>query len=208
MKPVSDFFPRLIPYLPGCPEPSAARALVDSAIAFCDESLAVRQLVDSLSCTPGVAAYEVDTPTGQQVSRVLKVWVDSRLIAPVAVGYAIPRAQTQGLPSAYYTTRADSELMLNLHVVPDKDYLLEVEVALRPVTEATSLETDLFNLWSEPVIMGAMARLMAVPNQPFSDPARSGALAMEALMLARKARIEGEIGRVKATFRVAPRLFT
>jgi len=207
MKAVSDFFPRVIPYLPGCPEPLAARALVDSAIQFCDESLVLRQKLDAFSTVDGVGSYELDTPTNQQVSRVMKVWLDGVLIGPVPVDDAVPMSTPKQKPYAFYTTRVDSEFLLNLYPTPDKLYSIVVEAAMRPARDATSLEDDLFHLWVNPVVMGAMGILQSIPGQAFSEPTEGQRNSLMALALARKARIEGGFGRVRSTVRISPRAF-
>jgi len=206
MKAVTDFLPRVYPYLPGCSEPLAVRSLVDSAIAFCEESLVLRQKLDDFSTVAETGAYALDAPVGQQVARVMKVWIDGRQITPVPTEDAIPDVPSQR-PYAFYTTRADSEMLLNLFPTPNEVFMVTVEVALRPTRSATTFEDDLWNLWLEPVVTGAIGRVMLVPGNAFSDPATGSSNLGNALMLARKARIEGGFGRVKATVRIAPRVF-
>jgi len=207
MKAVSDFFTRVIPYLPGCPEPLAARALVDSAIQFCDESLVLRQKLDAFSTVAGDGSYELDAPPSQQISRVMKVWLDGVLIGPVPVDDAVPLSTPNQKPYAFYTTRIDSEFLLNLYPTPDKVYSIVVEAAMRPIRDVDSLEDDLFHLWINPVVTGAMGILQSIPGQAFSEPTEGQRNSLMALALARKARIEGGFGRVRSTVRISPRAF-
>jgi len=207
MKAVSDFFTRVISYLPGCPEPLAARALVDSAIQFCDESLVLRQKLDAFSTVAGDGSYELDAPPSQQISRVMKVWLDGVLIGPVPVDDAVPLSTPNQKPYAFYTTRIDSEFLLNLYPTPDKVYSIVVEAAMRPIRDVDSLEDDLFHLWINPVVTGAMGILQSIPGQAFSEPTEGQRNSLMALALARKARIEGGFGRVRSTVRISPRAF-
>lgn len=206
MKPISDFLPRLAPYVTGCPTPMMVQALLDSAVAFCENSMALRHRLDAVTQQPGWGELEMDLPAQQSVTRVLSVWADSVKLQPVATENA-PALPATGTPTTYYTRRNDSQLQLLLYPAPDKACTLTVEVALRPLYSATSVEDDLFDLWLPAVIAGAKSLLMAIPDQPFSNPMLAPILADEAARRAAKARIEGSYGRSRGQFRVQMRPF-
>jgi hypothetical protein len=69
------------------------------------------------------------------------------------------------------------------------------------------LENDLFDLWSDAVVYGAISRICSIPGQPFSDLVVSAAAASQAARLGGKARVEGSFNRVRGQMRVAPRKF-
>lgn len=73
MKPVSDLFSRVMPYLPGGTEPLVAQALVDAAIMFCEDAQVVRTTLDTITCKPGQAAYDLLAPNQQIVGRIQRV---------------------------------------------------------------------------------------------------------------------------------------
>lgn len=207
MKPVSDFFSRVLPYVPGCPEPTAAQALVDAAIVFCEDTMVVRNQLDTFSTVVGQDAYELDVPLQQQVSRVLTVFVDDTPLPSWTAQGTPPSDDARNRPMAFYTTRSNSEFLLRLYPTPDKVYAVKVVAALRPTRTATQLEDDLSSLWSDAVISGALARLMAVPSQPFTNPGEAMRMQMNAIQLARRARTEGNVGHVRGSMRVTPRPF-
>lgn len=201
---VSTFFPRIAQHVSGCSDPSMAIAVVDACIDFCETSMALRQFLPDTTCSVGVFAYTLATSDDEAVSRILSVKIDGGAILPIPLetgAYAAPVENST--PTGYYTTRADSLLLLNLYPPPDDDYTLSVEVALKPKRTATQVQDDLFNLWGEAVCQGALSRLLAVPNTPYSDPAGAGAYKILALSAARHARIEGVVGRVQASRSVA-----
>ena len=202
---VSEFFPRLIPYVIGCSEPMAAQALVDSAIAFCNDSLAARTLLDAQQTSKNNPEFDISVPTGMAVSRVLRVWIGGREIQGVAVDWVNDASSTTGQPNNFYTRQIESELVALLSPTPDAIYDVRAEVATRPTRAAKSFENELFDLWMEPIIEGAKARLMAIPDQPFTNPGMAGIAAATAMYLSRKARIEASYGRVRATNRVQMR---
>lgn len=205
MKPVSDIFPWVLPHVIGCPEPLAAQAVTDYAIAFCEDSLAIRQRLDGFSTVSGTAQYTLTQPTDQLIARVLDVWVDNAKLSPVASNVPAPPVPELRRPEFYYTTRSGSVTVLNLYPTPDSAYTVVVDVALRPVRGAATLQDDLFDVWLDVLVSGALGRLMSTPNQPFSDPAYGAVLAQRALSLSRKARIDSGIGRVITSQSVKPR---
>lgn len=208
MKPVKDFLPRLAVHLPACPAPTMAQALVDSAIAFCDESMVLRAHLDAFWTVAGTALYELDAPPQQQVSRVLRVSLDGAFLSPTLPNTSHAMSLS-GRPTRYETSRADSVFELALYSVPDGAYSVTVEAALRPLRDATQLEDDLMNLWVEPIVAGAIARAAAIPNQPFTDPGKAQNAALAATVGTRKARLEGSFGHVRGSVsaRVKHRLF-
>jgi len=207
MTPLSSFYSRLIPRVPGCPEPTANQALVDAAIAFADDTLVLREQLDTFSTVAGVQKYELDPPSQQFVSRVLSVVADGRVLTVASIHDVAPLDSPSGAPMTAFMTRNGSVYELNLHPTPDKVYPVNVVVATRPARGATSLEDDLYDRWCETVISGALARIHAIPNQPFSDPAI--AQQQQALFMfgANKARMEGSFNRVVSTQRVRSRPF-
>jgi hypothetical protein len=207
MKPVSVFSPRVAPYVIGCPEPLIQQAVVDSAIQFCEDSMAIRQKLDVFLTTVGSAAYELDTPTDQRVTRIFRVWVGDQLAHPMTAATAVPIGATPAPPILYSTTRTDSTLELQLFPPPDRAYAITVEVALCPVRGAKSLQDDLFNLWVDPVCYGAIGQLMQVPGQAFSDPTQGAGMVARAIQLSRKAKSEATIGRVQTSTSITSRAF-
>lgn len=206
MKPISDFFPRLMPFVAGCSEPLATQAIVDSAIEFCEKSLVIQHTIDSFSTVAGTAAYSLDAPFQQEVARIIRVAVAGRDL------YGLPQTPMPAAPSdavahplAFYTTRNDSELLLQLEPIPDAAYTVYVRAALRPTKEATQLEDDLYTRWSDAVINGALARLKIIPGQAFTDG--SGAMYHSALSAkyTNTARIDGVSGRIIGSMAVRSR---
>ena len=167
---IDELFPRVLPYVPGCSEPLARQAILDSAIAFCETTSILNQTLDAFNTVSGLVSYDLESPNRQmKVARILSVTVDGKEIHGT-FSEDVPMLQDrEGRPTSFYTTRIDSEFVLNLHPTPDDRYPVVVTVALSPVITATSLENDLVNVWSDAIVEGAIARIAKVPNQPFSS---------------------------------------
>lgn len=203
----TEFLPRILPHVSGCSQPMALQALVDSAIAFCEDSMVVRQRLDTARTSYGRVDFDVDAPAQQAVSRILKVWIDGIEAPAIAANEVGEGLSPLARPKSFYTLMDGGALTANLYPVPDGVYRLACEVALRPTRNATAFSNELFNIWMEPVVTGALARLMSTPDQPFTNLALGQAATAKALYLSRRARVEGSYGRGNTTVKVRQRPF-
>lgn len=209
MKPLSVFYPRILPYLPGCSEPLVDQVLVSAAIEFSEKSLALRQNLDSFRTVIGIDQYDLDAPTtNHDIDRVMSVAVDGKELSPglfEAIRNDLPTANAT--PRGFYTDRTDNVLTLKLSPPPDGRYPVVVNVNLRPAMTATQLDDDLFNMWAEPIVAMAVARAMQIPDQPFTNFARAQQLLDSAARQTNSARIDGNYGSVRGSMRVRSRPF-
>lgn len=194
--------------VPGCPEPTANQALIDAAIVFCEDSLAIRSQLDRFNTVVGQSQYLLEAvESGEQVSRVMHVTFDG---APIEVipyeRVGVPPA-VSGRPLAAYAVRDGADFYLTLWPTPDTVAPVDVVAAVRPNRNATQLSDDLLNRWSDAVIHGALSRIMSIPNQPFSDPAGAQTAMLMATRASSRARVEGSYGRVRGQIAVTSRPF-
>ena len=209
MKALSAFFPRILPYLPGCPEPLAAQVLIDAAIEFCDSSLVLRQNLDTFNTVVGRVQYDLDAPSAQHnINRVMGVTLDGKeLVAGMSEALRGDMPTAPAKPRGFYTDRTDSVFTLMLSPPPDEVYSVLVNVALSPARTATQLDDDLFNTWINPIVSNAIARAMQIPGQPFSNPAQAQILLNSVARQTVTSRIEGNYGFVRGSMRVRYRPF-
>lgn len=193
-----------MPHLPGCSDVLASQALVDSAIDFCNTSMVLRERLEESKTVAGASLYDPSTLAFHRVSRITKVWVDGRELQPVVAQAVGITPDTQQIPRGFYVTREGTDVLLNLLPTPDAEYSLQVEAVLRPARETLQLDDGLFDIWLEPVLEGAKARLMAIPDQPFSNPAGAALAARNAFTLTQKARVDGSYGRIFGGMKVSP----
>jgi hypothetical protein len=183
---------------------------LNSAIEFCEASLTLRQNLDTFKTSVGKVSYDLDPPSAQHdINRVMGVTVNGReLKAGLAeiIHNDLPTANAT--PRGFYTDRTDSTFTLRLAPPPDGAYPVIVAVTLRPNRNATQLDDDIYNIWIDPVVSGAIARAMQIPNQPFTDYARASQLLADAARMTNTSRIEGNYGLVRGSMRVRSRSFT
>ena len=209
MKALSAFFPRILPYLPGCPEPLVAQVLIDAAIEFCDSSLVLRQNLDTFNTVVGRVQYDLDAPSAQHdINRVMGVTLDGKeLVAGMAEALRGDMPTAPAKPRGFYTDRTDSVFTLMLSPPPDEVYSVLVNVALSPARTATQLDDDLYNTWINPIVSSAIAQAMQIPGQPFSNPAQAQILLKSVARQTVTSRIEGNYGFVRGSMRVRSRPF-
>lgn len=204
---IDSFMSRVLPFVVGCSEPMARQAILDSAIDFCQCTNVIRQTLDTFSAIKGINNYDLETPNNQQkVARILSVTVDGREIAGIfEEDVSSLNHDATGVPSGFYTTRIDSEFVLNLHPTPDAKYKIIVTAALAPTINATSVQDDLLNEWTQTVVDGAIARIAAIPNMPFTNPDIVMMHKQNAMRGMSKAKTESYYGRVRGGTRIKPR---
>ena len=209
MKALSAFYPRVLPYLPGCSEPFASQVILDAAIDFCEKSLTLRQNLDTFRTVIGTIEYDLDPPSTQHdINRVMSVAVNYKELAAgmaEVVRNDLPTANST--PLAFYTSRADSVFVLRLTPPPDAVYPVVVGVSLSPARTATLLDDDLYNQWIDPIVSGALARAMQMPDQPFTNFTQARYLLDSAAKQTISSRIDGNYGLIRGSMSVRSRSF-
>lgn len=206
---LSKFYPRLIPSVVGCPEPLAQQALLDSAISFCDQSLAVTANLDPITIPVGINAVELEPPTDTTVAQILYVWYDKNLLNAVPFGQFTGIYRPNGSPVDYTIEYIDEVVNLMVYPAPEKQIKngCVVRCALRPTRDATKVHDILYQRYAEGIVAGAQAVLCAMPDQPWTDYARAMQMGVLARAKANQARADMMFGRVQASMTVQMREF-
>jgi hypothetical protein len=185
------------------------QVLVNSAIEFAESSLTLRQNLDPFKTTAGIAQYDLDPPTkNHEINRIMGVTLDGKELHPglfEAIRNDLPTDIAK--PRGFYSDRTDNVFTLKLSPPPDGKYTVVVAVNLRPARGATQLDDDLYNIWIDPIVSGAIARAMQIPDQPFTNFAQAQYLLDSAAKQTVSSRIEGNYGLVRGSMRVRPRRF-
>jgi hypothetical protein len=185
------------------------QVLVNAAIEFAENSLTLRQNLDPFNTIVGIAQYDLDPPTvHHDINRVMGVTLGGRELHPgmaEAIRNDLPTANAT--PRGFYTDRTDNVFTLMLTPPPDTVQSVVVAVNLRPARNAVMLDDDMYNIWIDPIVSGAIARAMQVPDQPFTDYARAQELFASAAKQTNDSRVEGMYGLMRGSMRVRPRSF-
>lgn len=208
------FLSRLMPSVPGCPEPLARQALLDSTIEFCEETGVVKVTTDPIGLQAGNAVYSVDVPMQQQVVTVQRAWYGTRelIAAPSAMvseveAYTGNAAPSTGQEPTHYLEFAPGEVSLFPTPGEGATAMLVFRATTKPTRSASSVENVLFEDWAEVIVAGALRRLHGTPDTPFSSDQLSMRQAGLFQLGVSKARQEALRGRVRGSMLIAHRAF-
>jgi hypothetical protein len=207
MKAIEDFLPRVLPFVPACPDITALQAVVDSAVEFCEQSLIIRHEPEPFQTVEGVSEYDIDIPSQHAFSRVIYVTVDGVELAPIPTEWQPTPTSSDSKPRLFFVSNNEEELLLNLYPVPNRDYTVRMSMALKPMRDSQQVPDVLYDNWADGVCYGALARLMLIPGQQYSSAAQSQFYKQRFAMICNQARNEGKLGRVVGSLQVRPRPF-
>jgi len=168
---LSAFHPFVAPEVIGCPAPLMDQALLMVATEFCQETLIWSELSDPMPLVDSVATYDLTAPTGAQALTVTDVWCGTRKLQPVLRADAyLSGASIE--PVSYSLTEDLSQIQV--YPMPTSPTLaLVVQTAFIPDLAATELP-DLMKRFVLTLSSGVKARLMTMPNVPWSNPPLGG----------------------------------
>lgn len=166
---IEDFTPLVRPHVLTCPPPTMERAILDAAIEFCSRTFCWRDLdmypLEGGGC--GVRTVKLLLPCSGILHRIENVWADNdRKLRPVQFNELAHEGA-----GVYAQTDNDQKI-----VVLDTPDTCNVTISafLKPSPHAERLPDVLHGEFREPIMHGALARLMVVPGVPWGDPQLAG----------------------------------
>ncbi len=183
----SAFHSRLLPRVIGCPVPVANAELRNSAEEFFSKTRAWREWLEPLQIySDEVRDLDMDVPAGAYVIRVEAATKDG---SPLPVDGAMTlSADPMRHPSGDGVSSTDRRVLMLSRSFP-QGTRIQVQASLAPTEDAIGLPDHLTQQYASAIVAGALHRIRSLPNQVFTDDARS------ALDLA---FFEREISRVSA----------
>lgn len=165
------------PYASGVTPFEVAHHIREALRDFCARTKCWQVLLDPFVTAAGSAEYTLTPPAGAAISQVEEVFVSEA------------RLDFAGLDDLYTltagnwrTAAAGTPLQatflepgrLRLHTTPDAVATVYVRAALKPSASATlataTLPDFLFEQWAQDIANGALTRLYATPDKPYSNP--------------------------------------
>lgn len=173
MKELDEFLPNVRMYAPGVSDPVAFFAIRQAAIDFCERSRMWRW-EDEFSITAD--DYEdLIAPDGAVIHEIEAVWFNGHKITkkktPKELDECLPgwRSDTENRPEGdptYITQTAPNTMVL----APFGTGTVKVSVYLKPSQDCEQLPDFLADQHRETIAWGALARILMIPNQSFTDP--------------------------------------
>lgn len=164
MREIEDLLPQVLPYAPGCAEPTAIQHLRDAAERFCERTRCWR-FIDTIQ-TVGQHCEIVCVPSYACLFEIEWAKFNGCELEPKKPeadtwhrddGYTEPRYITQVNPNAVsLEPHAKGELMISMF--------------LKPSLNADVLPSFMFSQFARALGDGALSTLLLIPNQPFTNP--------------------------------------
>lgn len=165
------FLPKIMPYVPGCPEPTAFANIIKAAQEFCERTRLWRG-DDTFTVTP-TSCNVMCAPQGADVYEIESAYVDSVKLEPISLAdldnhHSQWRDWTEG--QGRWITQIEHGTVL---IVPKCTGKLKLSTFLRPSEDADQLPDFLSQLYRQCIADGALAEILMLPGQPFSAPDRA-----------------------------------
>jgi hypothetical protein len=188
----SELLDEVLPSLNADPsDPVTENAIKRAVIDFCAGSWIWQYLPDPIDVVAGEAYYDLEPPASADVSVVMNalhnnVPLEAKTI--IQLDAEIPGWRTTQTTPKYYA-QIDTDQII-LAGIPEANIYkgLTMTLALQPSQSATSFPKWIFSQYIYALADGALAKLMLMPNKPWSDPANG---------LDRRTRFEGAIANAR-----------
>lgn len=170
---VDKFLPYILPYTTKCPKVVARRAIRDAIIVLAQETGST-SLRCSLESEKDSDTYVLDLPHGIEVDRIHLVKYGTMVLKPVnrdLLSRMFPKNDWRDIPgNPQYYMHTDAPKVLNLIPAPKEDaQKITCELKVRFSRDCEEFPSIYYERYAETVAAGALARILAVPGQAFSD---------------------------------------
>lgn len=167
---IDQFFPLVIPDVPGCLNASIREAVAASAHEFCASSKVWRVITDSVNTVAGTSDYAVTLPG--LLEHIWSFSVNGIEIDPANTKFeSLQHVGDSGFPQR--VSIVDTSIV-RLYPTPETAYAIRVSCSLKPARTALSLESTLYDHYAETIASGAIYRLTRTPGKPWSNPEVAG----------------------------------
>lgn len=176
MATLDQFYPYILPEVPGCSEPLADQRILSACIEFCKKSHYWEYTHPAINLVADQPTYALTLPAnsqlvtvidpiyynGQKIEQRTKEWLDQ---------YKGSWQTSQGMTPYCFMM----PLINVIRPVPYPDAALvggieEIKLVLKPDPAATTVEDFLFDEFFENIADGAKHKLMSMPGKEWSNP--------------------------------------
>ena len=166
MKTWDKFFPFVLPWAMGCPEPTAVFHIKQAAIDFLSTSRAWRKTLAGVPTAAGTRAYAFGQGAGAQVLSIEKCSIGTD--DPLEIGFdeEVDGDDSLGVPTRIWTTDLAN---FNLWRTPAGVFSVVNDVVLTPTQAATGIDDGLFELYVKDIASVALSTLL-LPGHTWSNP--------------------------------------
>lgn len=164
---LDTFLSRILPYAPGCPEPTAFDNIIKAAQTFCERTRLWRDC-DQFNVTP-TSCNVVCAPSGADLLEIESARFNGCKLEPISLAdleTKFPTWPQMSAGEARWITQTEPGSVL---LVPTCTGVLTLSTLLRPSDDAEQLP-DFLSQYTQVIADGALGDILMLPKQPFSDP--------------------------------------
>lgn len=170
MTELKAFFPNIRPYAPGVADATAFVAIRQAAIDFCERSR-IWNWGDEFSITADDCEGLL-SPDGSVIHAIESVFVNGvplRKVTPHKLDELVPywrNGNTKPTGQPRFVTQTEPNTMV---LAPFGSGTCKVNVVIKPSQDCDELPDLLANQQRETIAWGALARILLIPNQSFTN---------------------------------------
>ena len=168
----TQFLPEVLPSVPGCADLLALNAIRNAVIEFCRGTNYWQERQDPVTVTKTDFPYDLEAPTGAQVAQVLTCMVNGLPTTPLTQDELDARVQNWATRESTVIQNyfCPSPNQIVLYPLPQDSVEMILRVAYVPLRNSSSVDATVYQNYLEKIAAGALKRLMAIPNQSFTNP--------------------------------------
>lgn len=169
MKDLELIYPLILPFAPGVADPTMNAWIRQAARDFCERTRLWRY-EDELTVTAN-EAEAITTPVGSVVHEIEEAYFDGQMLRRVSPAWLDEHEKLWRLGaltgSSSYVTQTEPG---SIRLVPGAAGTVKLFVWLKPSDDAEELPDFIIDKYREIIAHGALARILMIPNQSFSNP--------------------------------------
>lgn len=168
--------PAVLSSAPGAPAATINRCLVEAARELCRTANAWRADIASFNTVASQAEYTITPPTGGLLVDVISGRVENlgplTVKAPELIDAEDSLARSTDNPPKYIYRSGSNKV--SFAPVPSAAQAVALRGAFQPAINATTLDDKLVDDYGDTIIHGALSRILAIPQKPWTDLSLSG----------------------------------
>jgi len=169
------FLPNVLPYAPNVLDDQAIEAVRNACIDFCRETLFLQHDLDPITVMAGANTYCIDVPKYNILGQVMGIYYESRRLErksqyELEKMFSMNWQSLLGTPQAF-TQLNPNDITLALCPAETVQNAITGRFSYMPLRNSTVVDSQLYQRYLEEISSGALATLLATPNQSYTDVA-------------------------------------
>lgn len=176
MRAWSDFYPDVLPFVMGCPEPVLEHHLRRAAQEFFSSCHVWTRWLANITTTTA-QDYPLNLEPLSELVKLQRATLAGRQVG-ITTPDALPadwQTYKQGIKDCIFTR---DRKVISLITANPIGQLLRIEAVLKPSNAATGVQDEFYDQYADAIAMGAKARIKKMTGTTYYDPIE--ALALEA----------------------------